>query len=70
MKQVLTVELPADLLGVAKKMIGTPGVPVTIPRALVTQIDNVIQQTLADTLKDVRERERSTSSEALKLRIR
>lgn len=70
MTQVLNVQLPADLLGVAAKMVGAPGVPVAIPRVIVTHIDQAIHKTLSESLISVRDRERSASSEALKLRVR
>ncbi len=70
MTQVLDLELPSDLLGVAQQVFGTLGEPVRIPSQVIARIDRVIDQSLVDTLLDVRERERTVSTEALKLRIR
>ncbi len=70
MMQVLNLELPDELLGIAQKVFGSLGEPVMIPANVIARIDRVIDQSLVDTLLDVRERERAVSSDALKLRMR
>ena len=70
MSQVLKVELPDVVLGFAKDVFRTLGQPVKIPPDVVARIDRVIDQSLVNTLMDVRERERASSPDALKLRIR
>lgn len=74
MKQELTVELPKDelagMVNVARRIVGQPGVPVSVPRDMVHQVESVLQRTLSESLMSVRERERSTSAEAIKLRFR
>lgn len=74
MTQNSVVDLQRDELStmaeIAQQIVGRPGVAVSIPSQLVSRIEGAIQGTLNEALMLVRERERSQSSELLKLRFR
>jgi len=70
MKQVLDLQLPQGLVEALKGVSGQPGVAVPISRNFVVAVDNALQATINESLADVRERERTASGEALKLRFR
>ena len=70
MQQVTALNLPQGLVDVLRQVPTKLGVAVSLERSQVAEVDRPLQATITNSLADVRERERASSVEALKLRIR
>jgi hypothetical protein len=62
--------LPTELVEIAQQMAQHPGVPVDVSSSVLKTIDSTFHESLSESLRKVRERERNVPSEALKLRLR